>query len=106
MEKLAAMILENEVFFIKGKLEFSNVMDLYALNKDQLENIARLVFDFSEVKSSDSSGLALIVEWIRYAKEKNKTIVLRNLSKKLLLLAAVAGLEPIILPLCEPSQKI
>lgn len=101
MEKQAKVMFENQTFFIQGKLEFSNVMDLYAMNKDELEKSTQLAFDFSDVKSSDSSGLALIIEWIRYAKENNKPIVLKHVSEKLLSLAKVAGLESIILPLVD-----
>ena len=80
-----------------GELDFSNVMAVYRKSLLQLANCPEFNFDFSQLKSSDSSGLALVIEWIKLAKQKNKRVRIRHLSQDLLSIARVAGLDKIIL---------
>jgi anti-anti-sigma factor len=62
-----------------GNIDFSNSQDL----KDQLlelfeQDYQKVVMDFSEVESIDSSGLGKLLLFHKKLKEKEGTLVIRN----------------------------
>jgi phospholipid transport system transporter-binding protein len=84
---------DNNEFRLSGSLNFSNVMSIYNKSLSAVANCHELIFDFSAVISSDSSGIALIVEWIRLAKMTNKKITFRHVSKDLMSIAKASSLD-------------
>ena len=48
-----------------------------------------LEFDFSRLKSSNSAGLALMIEWIKLAKRSNKKIRFLSISEDLKAIANI-----------------
>lgn len=96
MQKVADITFQNTEFMLSGELDFANVMSVYQKSLRNLSDCANLTFDFSELKSSDSSGLALIIEWVKLAKQQRKPIHFKNLSKDLLSIASAAGLSNLI----------
>lgn len=96
MKKHAAIKYQNGIFIISGEIDFAAAMDLYEKSLPLLAKADDLSFDFSEVKSSNSAGLALILQWIKYAREKKKIIRVKELSADLLSIAKVAGVESLI----------
>lgn len=98
MHKEADIAFSNNTFHLSGALDFSNVMSLYAKSLPQLITSPELHFDFANVTSSDSSGLALMIEWAKYAKEKVKPIRFSHLSEDLLAIAKAANLDHLIAP--------
>lgn len=95
--KQADITLNHNSFAVSGNLNCFNVMSVYKKSLVQLNNVPALEFDFSAVKSSDSAGLALIIEWIKYAKNSNKPIKFHHLSSHILALAKAAGLDMLII---------
>jgi phospholipid transport system transporter-binding protein len=93
MQRTADITRKDHCFFISGDLHFSNVMSLYQKSAQQLPACPELVFDFSQLTSSDSAGLALIVEWIKLAKCLNKPIRFAHLSEEIMSLAKAAGID-------------
>lgn len=96
MFKQADIRLSGNVFAVSGDLNCFNVMAVYKKSLPQLDKLPALEFDFSTVKSSDSAGLALIIQWIRYANSQNKPIYFHRISSHILALARAAGLETLI----------
>ena len=94
----AGMTFQNHQFLISGEINFSNVMSLYLQSLPQLKQCPTWHFDFSQVIASDSTGLALIIEWIKLAKQLHKPIHLTHLSEELISIAKAAGLEKMINP--------
>ena|SRR5579862_9275473 len=87
---------ENDTFVITGELNFSNVMSLYQKSLPQFARAQKLVFDLAKLKSINSIGLALIIDWINYAKSQNKHIEFHNIPADLLSLAKVSGIDALI----------
>jgi len=52
--------------------------------------------DFAGVDHADSSGLALMVHWLREAKKRNMFIQFVNIPKKLIALAEMSNLEDVL----------
>lgn len=96
MTKSAEIFVKDHTFFISGDIDFYNVMSLYTKSLPYLTNANSLVFDFSELHSSDSTGLALIIEWIKFTKLQQKPIRIVNLPKKLISIAKLAGIDTLI----------
>lgn len=99
VHKEAAIHFKDNTFYLSGDLAFNNVMQIYASSLPQLERSTKLDFNFSELTSSDSSGLALIIEWIKYAREHNKAISLKHVSEDLLSIAKAANLDNVLMEL-------
>jgi len=95
-KKIADIRMQGNEVLVLGNLSFYNVMSVYEKSLSQLDACPELNFNFSELQSSDSSGLALIMEWIRLAKQRNKPIRFSHLSDDLLSIASVSGLIKLI----------
>ena len=95
MSKNADITFEANRFHIAGDLCFSNVMSVYEKSLGQLHQCPELYFDFSQLKSSDSSGLALIMEWIKFAKKHKRPVHFTHLSNDLMSIAKASGLDKI-----------
>lgn len=94
--KQANLTLKDNVFFVAGDIDFSNVMSLRQKSLAQFNHQSELAFDFSQVKSSDSSGLALVIEWIKLSKDSNKKIKLMHIPEDLMLIAKASDLDSLI----------
>jgi phospholipid transport system transporter-binding protein len=93
MKKLSDITFEDGQFLISGDLGFFNILSIYNKSLEPSRNCPELIFDFSQLKSSDSAGLALIVEWIKLAKHLNKPIRFTHLSEDIMSLAKAAGMD-------------
>jgi phospholipid transport system transporter-binding protein len=93
MVKSADITFNGSHFLVTGDLNFSNVMSVYQKSLLDADKCSELIFDFSQLNSSDSSGLALIIEWIKLSKQKNKPIKFTHLSQDIMSIAKAAGLD-------------
>ncbi|OGT54913.1 MAG: hypothetical protein A3F43_01000 [Gammaproteobacteria bacterium RIFCSPHIGHO2_12_FULL_42_10] len=71
-------------------------MSAYQDSLKYLDKLPHYQFDFSQVKKSNSAGLALIFEWIKCAKIHQKTIRFSGISAHLLSIAKVADCDGLI----------
>ena len=78
--KQATVALKANALYLSGDLNVHNVMNIYINSLSYLRVQPNLQFDFSEVNSSDSAGLALMLEWMRYARKNNKTLQFKHIS--------------------------
>lgn len=98
----ANIIFDKGTFILSGRIHYGNVVAVYEKSlvyltslKSRLENNP-LIFDFSNVKTSDSAGLSLIIEWIKYGRIKGLTILFKNISGEIMAIAKAANLDGII----------
>lgn len=91
---LSAKITEKEgCLVVSGNLNFSSVVPLLQLSLPLFEKKNALHFDFAKVTFANSAGLALLLEWKRYAIKHAKPISFKNLPQQLLSIAVVAGID-------------
>jgi len=85
-------------YLLKGQLSFVSVPLLWSQNRNDLfdDGSNSIEIDLSGLVRSDSSGLALLVEWYRSAEQHNKTISFVNLPPQMLAIAKVSGLDKIL----------
>ena len=97
MLKKSDLLFQDNKFWVTGDLDFFNVMPIFEKSVSFSTQCSELIFDFSRVSSSNSAGLALIMEWIRLSKQQNKPIQLLHVSPEMRSLAKAAGLEALVL---------
>lgn len=90
---MAEIHFQDNRFLIRGDLNFRNIMSVYNQSLPQLQQCPELIFDFSQLKSSDSSGLALIMEWIKLCKRMKKPVKFINLPEEMVSIAKAAGMD-------------
>jgi len=79
-----------------GDLTFTTVNDLLVASRGVFAPIAVLDIDLADVSCSDSAGLALLIDWMRSAKQKNKNIVFHNIPAQMLAMAHASGLDELL----------
>ena len=97
MNQATLTVIDNHNAVLKGELAFNTVASLdkqgqAAINKTNLINI-----DLQKLERVDSAGLALLLGWLRQAKQKQCEIVFHNAPMQLANLAKVSGLNDILM---------
>jgi phospholipid transport system transporter-binding protein len=87
---------EGERSRVNGVLHFTTVTALLRAGSEAIANGRAAVIDLSGVKDSDSSGLALLVEWLSIAKAERKTLRYENIPTQLHQLARLSDLEELL----------
>lgn len=83
-------------FVISGPLSFTTVVPLWNKSLELFSGKAGLHFDLNEVTSSNSAGVALLLEWVRFAKEYHRAIDFKNIPPQLHSIISVSGIEKLI----------
>ena len=80
-------------FIIDGDLTFSTI-DKQTVKSFAFLNAARhITIDLGRVACTDSAGLALMIEWIKYTRHHRTQIVFKNIPEQLLNLAKLSGFD-------------
>ena len=85
--------LEGERSRVAGPLEFATVTRLLPLGTAAIEGGHAAVIDLAGVTDSDSSGLALLIEWLSVAKETRRPLRYENMPAQLHQLAGLSEVE-------------
>jgi phospholipid transport system transporter-binding protein len=86
-------------FGVEGVLDFDTVVPLMAESGGYFAGKERLEVDLKGVRSANSAGLALLLEWLDLARRQGISLRFRNLPESLIRLAAISnltGLLPVI----------
>lgn len=81
---------------MNGVLHFTTVTALLRSGSEAIANGSAAVIDLSGVKDSDSSGLALLVEWLSVARAERKPLRYENIPTQLHQLARLSDLEELL----------
>jgi phospholipid transport system transporter-binding protein len=81
---------------VAGELSFETVPLIWAESKAELDDAGDPQIDLAEVTNVDSAGLALVIEWIRLAREHGRHLRLENLPDTLLALARISELDGLL----------
>jgi phospholipid transport system transporter-binding protein len=87
---------------VSGDLTLDAVQDYIEQSKSAFKELATIKVDLSEVKKSDSAGLALLLRWMREARASDKQIIFMQMPAQMLAMAEASGLDA-ILPLDSQS---
>jgi phospholipid transport system transporter-binding protein len=78
---------------VSGDLGFDSVADLWKQSLAQLDGSTDPIVDLSQVSHVDSAGLALIIEWVRWAHGNGVRLQLIKVPEKVLALARISEID-------------
>ncbi len=91
---------EDGCFILSGTLTFKTVPVIWRQGLDLFSEAPSLMLDLSDIERSDSAGVALLVEWMRFARSHNKPISYINMPQQMLAIVRASSLDT-ILPLAR-----
>lgn len=91
-------VLEGGRARVLGSLHFSTVSALLTAGVDAIDAGQATVIDIGGVTASDSSGLALLIEWLSIAKADGKELHYENIPTQLHQLARLSEVEELLVP--------
>ena len=83
-------------FRLSGVLDASTVVDVLEQSEERFANERELVVDLSGVGESDSAGLALLIEWLRTARNRGQRIEFVNTPGQINALARISEVEDLL----------
>lgn len=87
---------EGERSRVAGTLHFTTVTALLRSGNEAIAAGRAAVIDLSGVKDSDSSGLALLIEWLSIARAERKTLRYENIPSQLHQLARLSDVDQLL----------
>jgi phospholipid transport system transporter-binding protein len=81
---------------VVGSLDFATVNTLLPVGSDAISRGEAAVIDLAGVTHSDSSGLALLIEWLSVAKAAQRTLRYENMPTQLHQLARLSEIEDLL----------
>lgn len=88
---------------VMGSLEFTTVARLLVAGSAAIESGQAANIDLAGVTDSDSSGLALLIEWLSVAGEAGRTLRYDNVPVQLRQLAGLSDVEDLLVGGSVPS---
>jgi phospholipid transport system transporter-binding protein len=83
-------------FRVSGVLDASTAREVLEQSESRFEQCQELDVDLGGVGESDSAGLALLIEWLRLARQGEKTIRFANVPAQIEALARISEVEDLI----------
>jgi phospholipid transport system transporter-binding protein len=80
-------------FIIDGDLTFAAIDQQTIKSVAFLTTAKKISIDLRRVVCTDSAGLALMIEWIKYTRQHRTQIVFKNTPDQLLNLAKLSGFD-------------
>ena len=87
---------EGEPARVNGVLHFTTVTALLRSGSEAIANGRAAIIDLAGVKDSDSSGLALLIEWLSIARAERKSLRYENIPVQLHQLARLSDVEELL----------
>lgn len=81
---------------VSGKLDFDTVPDVWRESRAAFNEEAAPVIDLGHVTQVDSAALALVIEWLRWARGHGKRLDLVNIPEALRALARISEVENLL----------
>lgn len=83
-------------FAIRGDLTFTTATAALEESKELFADHAIIDVDLSDVRRSDSAGLALLLEWVNWAKNYVREIRFRNIPQQVLSIAQISEVDDML----------
>lgn len=88
--------LGNGRFKVYGALDADTATDLLKRSDAAFKDATSLEIDLANVPEGDSAGLALLIEWLRLAKQRQQTIHFKNVPPQIAALARISEVENLL----------
>jgi phospholipid transport system transporter-binding protein len=84
-------------FRVSGMLDASTVTHVLEESHSRFRGASKIVVDLAGITESDSSGLALLLEWLRLAKKDNQQIRFEHVPQQIVALARISEVDDLLL---------
>ena len=88
--------LGNGRFKVRGPLDAETVTELLERSEEAFRGASSLEIDLGGVPEGDSAGLALLIEWIRRARQHNQPLQFKNLPTQVAALARISQVDELL----------
>ena len=95
MSKLTLSEQAPGYYTLEGSLTFASIDKQTPKSFKFLKGMESICIDLSQVKATDSSGLALMIEWIRISRMSRVQLRFKNIPNQLLAIAKLSGFNEI-----------
>lgn len=83
-------------YAVIGDLTFDTVAEVLDRSREMFSDHTQLEVDLSNVVDSDSAGLALLLEWVNWAKHDVREIKFTNTPPQITAIAEISEVEPLL----------
>lgn len=96
MSAAAVELLGEGRIAVRGPLRFATVPGVWRAARALATDSPRLTIDLAGVTEADSAALALLVEWMREARQRGAQVHFAGIPRQLEAIARVSGLEGLL----------
>lgn len=93
MKPLTIIANGNGQFMIEGDLTFATIDKQSVKSFAFLNSAKSIIIDLSHVACTDSAGLALMIEWLKYCRHHRTQLQFKNIPEQLRHLAQLSGFD-------------
>jgi phospholipid transport system transporter-binding protein len=83
-------------FRLSGVLDAATVVDVFEQSHERFQNEPQISVDLAGVSEADSAGLALLIEWLRIARQRGQQIQFANVPAQINALARISEVEDLL----------
>jgi phospholipid transport system transporter-binding protein len=83
-------------FALHGELSFATATDALERSKDLFADHARIELDMSDIHDGDSAGLALLLEWVNWARNFVREIRYINIPAEIIAIAQISEVDDML----------
>jgi phospholipid transport system transporter-binding protein len=83
-------------FAVSGVLGFATAMEALEASRRLFEDYSRIEIDLSGVVRADSAGLALLLEWVNWARHTAREIRFLNIPAQIVSMAEISEVEDML----------
>lgn len=83
-------------FRVEGELDFSTASAALARSRKLFRDHAVIELDLSGVRRADSAGLALLLEWVNWARNNAREIQFHHVPAQLMAIAQISEVEDML----------
>jgi phospholipid transport system transporter-binding protein len=96
MSKARLEALGRGRFRLCGVLDAEAVVDVLEQSLERFQGEAEISVDLAGVAEADSAGLALLIEWLRVARQRSQRIQFANMPAQINALARISEVEDLL----------
>jgi phospholipid transport system transporter-binding protein len=96
MDKVEFQSEGNGRFRVQGKMNFESCSVALDESMHLFADLPAIELDFSDVTQVDSAGLALLVEWVGWARRTHRDLKFRKVPRQALALARISDVESML----------
>jgi phospholipid transport system transporter-binding protein len=83
-------------FRVSGVLDAATVVDVLEQSRERFQVEPQISVDLAGVTEADSAGLALLIEWLRIARQRGRQIHFANVPAQINALARISEVEDLL----------